>query len=519
MKKHVISLIFYLLLVCSCTGDSMKDLRRAEQALVSNPLEAGLILDKMNPDKLHGRQAAFYGMLRTRIDYVSGKAISSDSLARIATDYWGSRRKGKYTSLSWQSLGYAYSSMNRDAEAIYALMKSRDLSKDTLSYDLAAIETLLGNHFRKRGLFDEAADAFSESYRKYRELGDCRLASFSEFNLGRVYLEQKNYQAARDIMGKMLKDRCLDADSRNTCYLYMAHIINGISGKNAGREELEYVDAFLKNAGSDEDIASGYAMKGIALYYLNENDSAFAYLEQAHRLSGDLSTKIFAIKGLEGVAIRMKRYQEAWNAEILIREYQDELDKQSNESEITRIRLQYNDEIQEHKYRSRVSRIIMLSVLILIILIAVVILVNIQRDRKREAYYLKMHDDFIKRQIEEKAETVENRLVSACESFRSGIAFNMINDVVMEHRGFKPDERDVILHDVNLYFSNQIASLREEAGRLGQQDIMLIFCNVLGLDQGVTADIMCTSRSNMRSIKSRLKSKISAESFSLYFKE
>ena len=128
-------------------------------------------------------------------------------------------------------------------------------------------------------------------------------------------------------------------------------------------------------------------------------------------------------------------------------------------------------------------------------------------------------DEFIKQQIDDKAEMVENRLASACESFRSGIAFHMINDVAMQRRSFKPDERDVISHDVNLYFSNQIAELRLEGGKLGHQDIMLIFCTVLGIDQDVVADIMCTSRSNMRSIKSRLKSKISAESFSLYFKE
>lgn len=97
--------------------------------------------------------------------------------------------------------------------------------------------------------------------------------------------------------------------------------------------------------------------------------------------------------------------------------------------------------------------------------------------------------------------------------------FILINDVAMERRSFKPDERDVIIHDINLYFSNQIAALRDEAGRLGQQDIMLIFCNILGIDQEITADIMCTSRSNMRSIKSRLKSKIQAETFSLYFKD
>ena len=76
-----------------------------------------------------------------------------------------------------------------------------------------------------------------------------------------------------------------------------------------------------------------------------------------------------------------------------------------------------------------------------------------------------------------------------------------------------------MVHDINLYFASPIAALRAEAGKLGQQEINLIFCTLLGFDQDLTADIMCTSRSNLRGIKSRLKSKISADTFSLYFKE
>ena len=109
--------------------------------------------------------------------------------------------------------------------------------------------------------------------------------------------------------------------------------------------------------------------------------------------------------------------------------------------------------------------------------------------------------------------------MEACEAFRTGIAFNLVNDVALQKRSFRQEERDVVVHDINLYFANPIAVLRAEAGKLGQQDINLIFCTLLGFDQELTADIMCTSRSNMRSIKSRLKSKISAESFALYFKE
>ena len=133
--------------------------------------------------------------------------------------------------------------------------------------------------------------------------------------------------------------------------------------------------------------------------------------------------------------------------------------------------------------------------------------------------YVNMSDERVRKQIEEITKSDGNRLVEACNAFRSGIAFNMVNDVILQKRSFKQEERDVVVHDINLYFANPIAALRNESGKLGQQDISLIFCTLLGFDQEVIADIMCTSRSNMRSIKSRLKSKISAETFALYFKE
>ena len=518
MKKQTLFLCLVLVL-CSCAGSNMKELKSAEKALESNAVEAGRILDDINPEGLRGKQAALYGLLRTRTDYITGKKIESDSLAKIATDYWGSRRKGYFTAMSWMTLGCAYSTMDRDAEAIYSLLKAKDLFKDTLTYDYADVNSLLGRHFLRRGLYDEAVQAFNDSRRLYHNLDDCHQESFSEFNIGRVYLEQKNYSAAKDIMERMLKDKCLDKVSLNSCNLFMAHAINGLSGTAAGREELDYVNKYLLGCTNVEDMAAGFAMKGVALYYLQELDSAFIYLERAHQLSNDLPTKIFALNGLEGVATQMRRYQSAWNAEMWKKQYQEELDALSNESEITRIRLQYNDEIQEHKYKSRISRIILYTILLLIVIIAAIVIGIIQRDRRREAYYLKKYDDLIQKQIEENSQSDGDRLMEACDAFRTGIAFNLVGDVALQHRSFKQEERDVIVHDINLYFASPIAMLRAEAGKMGQQDINLIFCTLLGFDQEMIADIMCTSRSNLRSIKSRLKAKISSDTFSLYFKE
>ena len=512
-------LIISILFVFAGCGKRYNRLKSIEKILDGNPVEAGIRLDSIDSHNLNGKSLALYAILRTQVDYLSGKTIATDSTARIATDYYGSRKKGYYPAMSWYSLGCAYSSMKKDPEAIYALLKAKELFTDTLSVQYVSTLNLLGRHYNNRGLYDDAISTYSVCRRLFEQMGYRNAVSTASFDIGVSYFGKKDYSKAQAIFVNLLTDRYIDDTNRNSCYLYLAHIENGLHGKEAGEKELELVDRYLSGCKTEKARISGYALKGIALYYLHENDSAFIYLEKAHRLSDDLNTKILAVKGLEWVATQMKQYQAAWNAEILNKQYQEELNKASNQSEITQIQLQHNDEMQNQRYRSKVSRIILISVSLIIILIAVVIIFNIQRDRKREAYYISKYDALIQKQIEEKTNSEGNRLTEACNAFRTGIAFNLVNDVAFQKRSFRQEERDVVVHDINLYFATPIATLRAEGGKLGQQDINLIFCTLLGFDQDVIADIMCTSRSNMRSIKSRLKSKISAESFSLYFKD
>lgn len=519
MKKCCIILtVLFVLAGCGRSGIN-NSLKSIEKSLFVNPIEAGIRLDSIDSGSLKGKRLALYAMLHTQTDYMSGKVIESDSLARIATDYYGWRTKGYRQAMSWYSLGCAYSRMNKDPEAIYALLKAKELFTDTLSIEYVSALDLLARHYNNRGLFDDAIDTYAACKRLYERMHSDVMIATADYNIAVAYFGKKDYNRAQSIFEELLNDRNLSVSNRNSCYLYLAHIENGLHGKDAGESELELVEKYLSGCTTEKSRVPGYALKGIALYYLHENDSAFVYLEKAHRLSDNLSTKILAIKGLEWVATQMKQYQAAWNAEILNKQYQEEQNRMSNQSEITQIQLQHNDEIQNQRFRSKVSKVILISISLIILIIAALIIYNIQRDRKREAYYMGKYEEMIKKRIEEKTTTEENRLAEACEAFRTGIAFNLVNDVALQKRSFKQEERDVVIHDINLYFANPIASLRTEAGKLGQQDINLIFCTLVGFDQELIADIMCTSRSNMRSIKSRLRSKISADTFSLYFKE
>lgn len=473
-----------LLVLAGCGMDgTYNSLKSIEKSLVERSVEAGINLDSINSEFRNGHNKRY----------------------RLA--------------MGWYELGKTYSGMERDPEAIYALLKARELFTDTLSWEYVSTLDMLGRHYNNRGLYDDAIKTFSSCIKLYGMMGNVNMVSMADYNMGVAYFGKKEYARSQAVFEHLLDDMSLDAEKRNLCYLYLAYIENDLYNKEAAEREQELAEKYLAGCSTESAKAPGYAIKGIALYYQHENDSAFVYLEKAHRLSDDLGTKILAITGLEWVATQMRQYQAAWNAEILNKQYQEELNKMNNQSEITQIQLQHNDEIQYQRFRSRVSRVIWISISLIILIIAAVIIFNIQRDRKREAYYIKKYDDLIQKQIEERSNSEGNRLMEACEAFRTGIAFNLVNDVALQKRSFRQEERDVVIHDINLYFANPIAALRAEAGKLGQQDINFIFCTLLGFDQDLTADIMCTSRSNMRSIKSRLKSKISADTFSLYFKE
>jgi hypothetical protein len=116
MKKCCV--IITLLAVLAGCGRSRTDnsLRSIEKSLFENPVESGIRLDSINPGNLKGGRLALYAILRTQTDYLSGKTIDSDSIARIATDYYGSRKKGYRQAMSWYSLGCAYSSMKKEKD-------------------------------------------------------------------------------------------------------------------------------------------------------------------------------------------------------------------------------------------------------------------------------------------------------------------------------------------------------------------------------------------------------------------
>lgn len=129
---HIVILLASLLLLGACRdSNDMSRLHAIEATIDTDPEEAWHMLDSIDPTPLRGKTRALYALLATQADYQCYVPLTSDSLIRIATDYYGHNRRNHRAALAHYYLGCTYTELENDAEAIQAYMRALTLFPDT----------------------------------------------------------------------------------------------------------------------------------------------------------------------------------------------------------------------------------------------------------------------------------------------------------------------------------------------------------------------------------------------------
>ena len=130
--RRYIPILALLLAGCmtSCRHSGISDgLQRAEALMETNPHAARAVLDSLNLQSsffiFQSKDAALYALLKTQADYKCFLPLASDSLARIATDYYGTPRRPDYhAAMAWYTLGCVYTDMHQTEDAFAAYLKA-----------------------------------------------------------------------------------------------------------------------------------------------------------------------------------------------------------------------------------------------------------------------------------------------------------------------------------------------------------------------------------------------------------
>ena len=182
-----------LLAVTSCQRDTAvrSALARAEAVMEENPGAARQILDSIaypqplpkgkgvwSPRLQEGMgEASFalWAMLKTQADYKCYVPLRSDSLARIATDYYGTpRRKNYHAAMAWYTLGCVYTDQSTRGQATAeqafdAYLKAKPLFPDPTNRYYALCCQNLGRCYFERTLYRDAIREYEASKRPERQ--------------------------------------------------------------------------------------------------------------------------------------------------------------------------------------------------------------------------------------------------------------------------------------------------------------------------------------------------------------
>lgn len=143
------------------------------------------------------KSLADYAWLRTQIDYKCLDTLRSDSLALVATCYYGTPRRPDYhAAMAWYTLGCVYTDMHQTEDAFAAYLKAQRIFPTAANRYYSLCEQNIGKCYLDRNMNDEAILAFRRCRESAVSIGDSAEIAWSDFFLGRCYLYEEEYDKA-----------------------------------------------------------------------------------------------------------------------------------------------------------------------------------------------------------------------------------------------------------------------------------------------------------------------------------
>lgn len=157
MMKHMVLTLLLCFLTFSIAGcregkDTAATLTEAEALMYTSPDSALQMLEAIpHPERLTGREQADYALLLTQARSRCRITSTSDSLIRIATDYYLHTDNNNRKATAFLYLGDVYMDMKKYTEAIVPLKQAEEALEDTEFRIQSLVYSNLGYLNRKSG--------------------------------------------------------------------------------------------------------------------------------------------------------------------------------------------------------------------------------------------------------------------------------------------------------------------------------------------------------------------------------
>ena len=371
--------VFYTILVAiipisvvSCLRDDDR-LRTVELLMETDPKVADSILTSM-PEPTSRRDRAWYAVLRSLADYKNDRTITSDSLIRAATDYYGSLHKNYHAAVAWYAHGCVDTQLKNDYSAIYAFLKAKDLFPDTLVHYYALTEYKLGNGYLNLKMYNEAMNLLMCSRINADRLQDTVTSYWANVRLFECALQLGHNKVSDSILNTIVFKHVYEALLDDTLF----------EGTGLGYR--------FVTVGEEDDrpVPKGpqYSSKGYVYLSRGDFDSAYYCFRKSMELSTSLYGKRILADNLTRVSMRMNKPDEAIYWHDYYRRLSDSIRiaEKTDAKDIADIQNVHLQELNEERMQHRHKRFMVIGSFSLLLLVALTLLAYMlfkNREKKR----------------------------------------------------------------------------------------------------------------------------------------
>lgn len=196
----VIAICLLCMLIVSChrSENEMPAVERAEVIVEQDPEKALEIMRSVDRNAITKREdLAHYALVYSEACYYNRILVSSDSLTRIAVDYYKNSSDHEHRARSYFQHSLVLQLNNRMPEAMIALMESLSSLE---SYDnlhlKGVVHRTMGDIYRARYCYTNSLDAYNDAYLCFTQLELPYHCYYTKYNMGQVELRMHNYDEA-----------------------------------------------------------------------------------------------------------------------------------------------------------------------------------------------------------------------------------------------------------------------------------------------------------------------------------
>ena len=503
----------------------------------TDPRAAALVLDSIDSSALHGEEAALYAILRTQTDYKRDIPLTSDSLARIATDYYGtSLHKNYHAAMAWYTLGCVYKETIDDINGTAAFLKAKSLFPDTLIRYYALSEQNLALHYINRNMNHEAIQELQSAKQNLIRLGDSATVAFMDYKLGQSTLYLHDHFTAKKYFEAAINNPYARKANVSQSYFELAKVETyDLHDYAKALEHLDYNISYT----SGNKLAGTYNLKAVIFQELGQLDSAWHYYNRSLSCYPNHASFAYDYLKMASLAPQMGK-SDSIDYYIQMHDwYTDSLYYVNNQQAIRQVANDHRVEVERLQMKEEHRRFVLmasaLSLVLGILLLALFVYLKYLNKKKK----LEIQDAVRRGNVEmlnqstpsedendtseeETHDTIRKENITNTDTY---IRLFLLGKKLLEPKAVdnlrklnvyvKGEEtnriREDYLNALDHAFVELMMMLKLAAPSINKMELVYIISRMLGLDDRMIRTIQNSSESAYRTRKVRLKNKLPHE--------